>query len=205
MSLGTRIMTNLFVTLTLIADVFAIWVYVTVLLASLRVPAPFAFTARSLRDWVRPLATLIAATCMAGSLYYSEIVGFAPCRLCIYQRIAMYPLVFILGVGLWPRAQRITRRIAVPFVVIGAGIACYHWLVERIPALAETSSCSLKIPCSVPWFTWLGFITIAWMSLTGFLAIGACLVCEAWNARRDAIVTGVDGRLDADSDERTTA
>ena len=203
MSLGTRIMTNIFVTFTLIADGFALWVYVTVLLAALRVTAPFAFTAQTLRAWARPLATVIAATCLTGSLYYSEVVGFVPCRLCWYQRFAMYPLVFILAIGLWPRARRITRWIAVPFVVVGAGIALYHWLVERIPALAETSSCSLTTPCSVPWFTRLGFITIAWMSLTGFLAIGACLVCEAWNARRDAIAGGDAAKLDAELNERT--
>lgn len=186
MSLGTRIMTNIFVTLTLVAGGFAVWVYVTVLLAAVRVTAPLSVTARALRDWVRPLAVLIAATCMLGSLYYSEIVGFTPCRLCWYQRVAMYPLVLILGVGLWPPARRSTRWIATPFVIVGAGIALYHWLVERVPSLAETSACSLKAPCSVPWFTRLGFITIAWMALTGFLTIGACLLCEAWNARRDA-------------------
>lgn len=203
MSLGTRIVTNIFVTLTLIADGFAVGVYLTALLAAARVDRPFRFVLDLLRGWSRPLAVLIAATCMAGSLYYSEIAGFVPCRLCWYQRFAMYPLVVILAIGLWPRARRITRYVAIPFVVVGAGIALYHWLVERIPALAETSSCSLTTPCSVPWFTRLGFITIAWMALTGFLTIGACLLCEAGNARRDRLVDDDAGRLGVADAERT--
>src|SRR5438046_1140050 len=35
----------------------------------------------------RGLALLVAATAIAGSLYYSEVAGFVPCELCWYQRI----------------------------------------------------------------------------------------------------------------------
>lgn len=54
----------------------------------------------ALRVAVRPaapwLAFAVAATAMAGSLYFSEVAGFVPCVLCWYQRIAMYPLAIIL-------------------------------------------------------------------------------------------------------------
>ena len=33
---------------------------------------------------------------MAGSLYFSEVANYVPCRLCWFQRIAMYPLAVIL-------------------------------------------------------------------------------------------------------------
>jgi len=36
-----------------------------------------------------PLAALITTTSMLGSLYFSEIVNYKPCRLCWYQRAAM--------------------------------------------------------------------------------------------------------------------
>ena len=186
MSTPTNVMTNLFVLLTLIADAFVVWVALSGVLYATRVRAPFQGTAATLGGWCRPLATAVAATCMAGSLYYSEVVGFVPCHLCWYQRFFMYPLVAILAVGLWSRARRATRWIALPVATIGAGVALYHWLVERVPSLAETSACSLTTPCSVPWFTRLGFITIAWMSLSGFLAVVALLACEAWNDRRGA-------------------
>ena len=41
----------------------------------------------------------LALVAMAGSLYYSEVAGFIPCRLCWYQRILMYPLVAVTLVG----------------------------------------------------------------------------------------------------------
>lgn len=37
-------------------------------------------------------AWTIALASMAGSLFFSEVMQFAPCVLCWYQRIAMYPL-----------------------------------------------------------------------------------------------------------------
>jgi thiol-disulfide isomerase/thioredoxin len=72
---------------------------------------------------VRPqalaLATAVALVATVGSLYLSEVAGFPPCRLCWFQRIAMYPLVVVLGgdrrrdLGLAP-----VRR-AVPHARIG--------------------------------------------------------------------------------------
>lgn len=46
------------------------------------------------------LAWLQTVVAMVGSLYFSEIAHFAPCTLCWYQRICMYPLVIILTVGI---------------------------------------------------------------------------------------------------------
>ena len=45
-------------------------------------------------------AWTIASLASIGSLFYSEISRFVPCTYCWYERIAMYPLVVILGVGL---------------------------------------------------------------------------------------------------------
>src|SRR3989339_500023 len=50
------------------------------------------------------LAVVLAAT--AGSLYYSEIAGYNPCKLCWYQRIFMYPLVPIFGLALFNKDRR---------------------------------------------------------------------------------------------------
>jgi hypothetical protein len=46
-----------------------------------------------------PLAWVVATVTTLGSLYFSEIADFVPCKLCWYQRICMYPLVVILGVA----------------------------------------------------------------------------------------------------------
>ncbi len=133
------------------------------------------------------LALVVAAVTTAGSLYYSEIVGYIPCELCWYQRICMYPLVAVLAVGV-VRKDRAVVWYAAPLVVVGAPISLYHWLVERVPSLAESSSCSVFSPCSIPFFEELGYITLAFMALSSFLLIGALLV-TAWASDRSRKAT----------------
>jgi disulfide bond formation protein DsbB len=128
------------------------------------------------------LAWIVAAVTTLGSLYYSEHAGFVPCELCWYQRIVMYPLVIVLGVA-WLRRDAKVWMTALVFVVIGAPLSLYHWLVERVPAFAESSSCSVTVPCTAPWFEKLGFVTLAWMAMSSFLLIGVLMVCSIVGGR----------------------
>jgi disulfide bond formation protein DsbB len=130
----------------------------------------------------RLLAWIVALVTTLGSLYYSEIANFVPCRLCWYQRICMYPLAVILLVGLVLRDRRV-RWYAAPFVIIGAPISLYHWLVERVDFFAESSACSAEAPCTVPWFQELGYVTLAFMALSAFLLIGTLLLVD-WGAQQ---------------------
>ena len=136
----------------------------------------------------RALALVVAAVTTAGSLLYSEVKDFVPCELCWYQRICMYPLVAILAVGVL-RRDRNVGWYAAPFVIVGAPLALYHWLVERVPSLAESSSCSVFVPCSVPYFEELGYVTLAFMDMSAFLLIGALLVTARARDRRSEEAT----------------
>ena len=71
-------------------------------------------------------------------------------------------------------------------MVVGAPLSLYHWLVERVPSFAESSSCSVFAPCTAPYFEKLGFVTLAWMCMSSFLLIGALLACSAIEPHRDA-------------------
>jgi disulfide bond formation protein DsbB len=106
----------------------------------------------------------------------------------------MYPLVIVLGVG-WLRRDRKAWITAVPFVVIGAPISLYHWLVERVPSFAESSSCSIVAPCTAPYFEKLGFVTLAWMALSSFLLIGVLLVVAALAGRRSGTEEIAESRV----------
>jgi disulfide bond formation protein DsbB len=147
---------------------------------SLRTSSPFV-------AWIgpqaRPLALFVAAISTAGSLYYSEVAHFVPCELCWYQRICMYPLAAILLVGVVRRDADV-RWYAAPFVVVGAPLSLYHWLVERAPAFAHTSSCSITAPCTSPYFEELGYVTLAFMAMSAFLLIGALLLVDRADSRR---------------------
>ena len=78
------------------------------------------------------------------------------------------------------------------FVVIGAPLSLYHWLVERVPAFAESSSCSVTVPCTAPYFEKLGFVTLAWMAMSSFLLIGVLMLCTLVGSRAYQPVESAD-------------
>src|SRR4051812_5667151 len=176
--------TNFFLVLTIVADVAVALALVCALaaLVSSRARASVVSWAHAVAPQAVPLAWVVATVTTLGSLYYSEHAGFIPCELCWYQRILMYPLVIVLGVAAL-RRDRAVWITALVFVVLGAPLSLYHWLVERVPAFEESSSCSAITPCSAPWFEKFGFVTLAWMAMSAFLLIGVLLVCTLLGTR----------------------
>ena len=116
-----------------------------------------------------PLALAVAVTCTLGSLYYSEIAHFEPCRLCWYQRIAMYPQVVLLGVA-WISGDRDVRRYALPLAGIGLAVSLFHRLEEQFPD-SVSGACSPTVPCSFRYVDQFGWITIPTMAAVGFALI----------------------------------
>jgi disulfide bond formation protein DsbB len=120
------------------------------------------------------LAWVVAVTCMVGSLYFSDSLGLLPCKLCWYQRVAMYPLAVILLVAAI-RRDRGVRWYAVPLAGIGIVISVYHYLIEWHPEW-ESTSCDITVPCTTPYFRTFGFVSISLMAMCGFAAILALLL-----------------------------
>lgn len=114
------------------------------------------------------LAFLVALGSIIGSLYYSEIRDFEPCKFCWLQRIFIYPQAILLGVALWRKDYNI-RLYALILTSIGLLIAINQYILQLtgtsfIPcsATAEISS------CSTIWVEYLGYITIPFMGLVSF-------------------------------------
>lgn len=165
--LSVLAMERFFALLTLLAGALAILIVV----------ARVLHIGHDLLEFVKPaalwLAWLIAAVAMAGSLYFSEEANFVPCKLCWFQRIAMYPLALLLLIAAVRRDVGV-RMYAVPLAVVGAAISTYHYLIEWRPSLGS-GTCELTAPCTVPWFRQFGFISLPLMALCGFAAIVALL------------------------------
>lgn len=119
--------------------------------------------------WALPLAAAVTTTCALGSLYFSEIVHYKPCKMCWYQRTMMYPLGVILIVAALVKDKRVWRY-AVPLASIGIAISTYHWFLERFPNL-DAGVCDVEVPCEFVWFQNFGFVTLPFMAFTGFLAV----------------------------------
>jgi disulfide bond formation protein DsbB len=133
------------------------------------------------------IAWVVAVLATAGSLYFSEIAGFEPCRLCWYQRIAMYPLVVVLSVAAY-RRERAGAVYAGALAAIGAVIAAYHVALEWIPAL-DTGACDPDNPCTLVWFRVFGFISLPTLALAAFLLILTVLSIRPRVAAEDQPVT----------------
>lgn len=116
------------------------------------------------------LTLAVSGVATLGSLYFSESADYVPCRLCWFQRIAMYPIALVALVALIRRDAG-ARRYLLPMAVIGAAISTYHYLIEW-GVLEDTESCALFGPaCSAVWYRDFGFVTLAFGALAGFVAI----------------------------------
>lgn len=114
---------------------------------------------------------VVATIATMGSLFFSEVAHFEPCKLCWIQRIFMYPLVLILGIATW-RNDRGIADYVLPLSVVGAGFAGYHYALQVNPnLLAPCSVVGYSVSCAERFVTSFGYITIPMMSLTAFLMI----------------------------------
>lgn len=121
------------------------------------------------------ISWVIALVAMLGSLYFSEIRQFAPCTMCWYQRICMYPLVLILGIGSFQNDYNV-KKIALLLSIIGLLISTWHYLEQKVPGFAEIKPCTQGVPCSSEYINVFGFITIPFLAGTAFLLISLSLI-----------------------------
>ncbi len=121
------------------------------------------------------LGFVVAASCMAGSLWLSEVADFPPCPLCWYQRICMYPLALILGIAAVRRDANV-RIYVMALAGVGAVIAAYHSWIQAFPPADGTSFCTLEAPCTERYVWEFGFVSIPFMALCGFAFVIVMMV-----------------------------
>lgn len=121
------------------------------------------------------LAFLIALAATLSALFIGEVLGKMPCTLCWYQRIAMFPLVVILGVAAL-RDDTAARWTAVPLALAGLALAAWHsalyaGLIPQAiaPCTKDGPSCTDAAAQTV-----LG-LPLPYLSLAAFVAILVCL------------------------------
>jgi disulfide bond formation protein DsbB len=141
------------------------------------VGAPLRVMRRAVWGYELWLAFLVAALATGGSLFFSEVAHFAPCELCWYERICMYPLAVVTLLAALANDHRVTRYL-LPLPIVGAGLAVYHELIER-GAVSQPRACALSAPggCATKWIDEFGYVTIPVLTLTAFaLLVGLLLL-----------------------------
>lgn len=119
------------------------------------------------------LTLLFAGTAMLGSLYFSEVAHYSPCKLCWYQRVCMYAIAIVSVVAVVRRERRTVAPYVLTLSLVGLAVSVYHYLVEWFPQM-ESNVCSLDVPCTTIWFRKFGFLTLP--SMAGIAFIGCALV-----------------------------
>ncbi len=133
---------------------------------------------------------LQALVAMLGSLYYSTYGdpvknlmmgtafpssgGFAPCELCWFARILMYPMVPIAFIGL-AREDKAFVYYLIPMVLLGIPLDFYHYGLQKLN-FPNPFNCTAVNPCSALQVNYLGFITIPLLALVAFCVIGLSIV-----------------------------
>lgn len=123
-----------------------------------------------LKKYAIHIAWFQALIATIGSLFFSLVMQLPPCDLCWYQRIAIYPLVIILGLGII-RKDKTSILYAWPLAIIGWVIALYHNLLYYNIIPEAMAPCKAGISCSTKYIEWLGFITIPLLSLVALTVI----------------------------------
>ena len=126
---------------------------------------------RFLKKYALETVFVFSFVAMIGSLFYSEVAGYAPCTLCWYQRIFMYSLVFMSAGALYWRDAMFLRYSWIASVV-GAILAAYHYLLQiGVITFSTCSAVGYSITCSEHFVLRYGYITIPMMALSVFLMI----------------------------------
>jgi disulfide bond formation protein DsbB len=119
-------------------------------------------------------AWVLVTTATLASLFFSEVMDVPVCVLCWYQRIAMYPLVLILAIGLFP-FDRGVMRYGIALAAAGWLFALYHVLLVAGIIPEDMQPCVQGIPCSETHVALFGFLNIPTLSLLTFTLLGVLL------------------------------
>lgn len=132
-----------------------------------------------MKSWLKEnlliISWVIALLAVVGSLFFSNVLNFPPCILCWYQRIFMFPLVLILGIGILKRDRDIVYYV-LPLSIVGGVIALYHNLLYYGFVSESLVSCISGISCTTKFIEYFGFITIPFLSFIGFFIITLLMI-----------------------------
>ena len=122
---------------------------------------------------------------IASSLTYSNIIGYPPCMLCWYARIALYPQAFLYGMAIMKKNGRDILDYSLLLTGFGIIVTAYHTAIENIgysliPCSTDGASC-LARPVHL-----YGFITIPVMALSACIALFLSVLAAQRGSRTSA-------------------
>jgi disulfide bond formation protein DsbB len=114
------------------------------------------------------LAFFVSLFAVTGSLFLSDFARLAPCKLCWFQRVFMFPQVILLGLAAVKNDYGV-KKYVLALSITGSAIAIYHYLLQMSPIPLPCTD--EVVDCAAKQLNYFGYITIPFMSLTAFLLI----------------------------------
>lgn len=135
-------------------------------------------------EWVFPLSLLIAGIGLFFTLFYSQVLGYAPCDLCWYQRVFLYPQVVLFGYA-WYRRDKGFLPYALLLSVCGGVIAIYHHALQMgYDLMKPCSSAPFAVDCAKPSFIEFGFVSFPFMAVVLFVTLGVVAVAGMYSKNK---------------------
>ena len=122
------------------------------------------------------LGWLLVSVSTTISLFFSSVLEYQPCVLCWYQRICLFPMIFILAAGLFPTFDKSVIKYALPLSIAGGLVAFYHTLLYAGIIPENIQPCSQGVSCTEKYIELFGFVSIPMLSFFAFSAIVALLL-----------------------------
>lgn len=122
------------------------------------------------------LGWLLVSVSTTISLFFSYVLEYEPCVLCWYQRICLFPMVFILAAGLFPAFDKSVIKYALPLSIAGGLTAFYHTLLYAGIIPENIQPCSKGVSCTEKYIELFGFISIPMLSFLAFSTLVALLL-----------------------------
>lgn len=127
--------------------------------------APIAIFLETWGLWIGILITLGGITF---SLFYSEILGVAPCGLCWLQRVFLYPQALLFAVAIW-KSDRSVADYSIMFSIFGGVVALYqHYLQMGGASIVPCPAVATGADCAQRYLFEFGYITFPLMSFSIF-------------------------------------
>ena len=122
------------------------------------------------------LGWLLVSVSTTISLFFSSVLEYEPCVLCWYQRICLFPMVFILAAGLFPTFDKSVIKYALPLSIAGGLTAFYHTLLYAGIIPENIQPCSKGVSCTEKYIELFGFVSIPMLSFLAFSTLVALLL-----------------------------
>ena len=108
--------------------------------------------AQHLGNYIFPIGFFVTLGGVFLTLFYEYVLKYAPCDLCWYQRIFLYPQVFMFAYA-WCKKDRAVLPYILMLSLTGLAVALYHHMLQiGFDLLKPCSSAPFAVDCAKPSF-----------------------------------------------------